>query len=278
MIDEVQRLAAIKDHRLRVKASVELMEQLQAAVIETSRMRKESIAWLRSNGLSMAEVAKLMGISRARVAQLKDAGPPAERSFLGTHRLLVAVPRRAGDRDYVAMEDSAAGQQLINSGHRLQLDGDLEYIPASGAVDLNRAGLVVICGPKSSPVIAEALGADPRLSFKTLDDGRWALIDRGRDQTHTSPADDPDEPRPADVAYLGRLPRPDGQGTFLLIAGVHAAGSMGAAHYLSEHIADLYEEAGAHPFSMVIGCEYEAGTNRILASHSVTGVLLHGEA
>ncbi|MFD4723053.1 sigma-70 family RNA polymerase sigma factor [Streptomyces sp. NPDC058423] len=278
MIDEVRRVAAIKDHGLRVKAAVELMEELQAAVVETSRMRKESIAWLRQSGLSMADVAKLMGVSRARVAQLKDAGPPTERAFLGVDRVHVAVPQRPGERDYVAVEDSATGQQLINLAHRMQLDGELEYIPTSGAIDLDREGMVVVCGPKTSPVTAAALEADPRLSFETLDDGRWALIDRESQQVYTSPSDEPSDPECRDVAYLGRLPRPDGEGTFLLIAGVHAVGSLGVAHYLSGHLAELYEQAGNEPFSMVIGCDYEAGSKRITGTRAVTEILRHEAA
>ncbi|MFG2760444.1 sigma-70 family RNA polymerase sigma factor [Streptomyces wuyuanensis] len=278
MIDEVRRVAAIKDHSLRVKAAVDLMEELQAAVVETSRMRKESIAWLRQSGLSMADVAKLMGVSRARVAQLKDAGPPTERAFLGVDRVQVAVPQRAGEREYVALEDSATGQQLINLAHRLQLEGELEYIPTTGEIDLNRDGLTVVCGPKTSPITAAALQADPRLSFETLDDGRWALIERETRQVHTSPSDDPNTPKPADVAYLGRLPRPDGQGTFLLIAGVHAVGSLGVAHYLSGHLGELYEQISSDPFSMVIKCEYEAGSKRIRSTQAVTDILRHEAA
>ncbi|MEV6649969.1 sigma-70 family RNA polymerase sigma factor [Streptomyces sp. NPDC051219] len=278
MIDEVRRVAAIRDHSLRVKAAVELMEELQAAVMETSRMRKESIAWLRQSGLSMADVAKLMGVSRARVAQLKDAGPPTERAFLGLDRIHVAVPQRDGEREFVALEDSATGQQLINLAHRLQLDGELEYIPTSGAIDLDREGLVVVCGPKTSAITAAALQGDPRLAFETLSDGRWALIERESGRTYTSPSDEPGDPQSSDVAYLGRLPRPDGEGMFLLIAGVHAVGSLGVAHYLSGHVGELYAEIGSEPFSMVVGCDYEPETKRITSARPVSDVLRHEAA
>ncbi|MEU6945286.1 sigma-70 family RNA polymerase sigma factor [Streptomyces sp. NPDC046316] len=275
MIDEVRRVAAMQDHALRVKAAVDLMGELQAAVVETSRMRKESIAWLRDHGHSMADVAKLMGVSRARVAQLRDAGPPPERAFLGTQDVQVLVPMRPGERDYVALEDSSTGQKLLALAHRLQLEGDLGYISTSGEIDLNREDLIVVCGPKTSPVTAAALQADPRLSFETLPDGRWALIEIDSGKTYTSPSDDPDSPTPSDVAYLGRLPRPDGQGTFLLIAGVHAVGSLGVAHFLTEHLADLYQQAGTAEFSMVIGCDYEQGTKAITDSRAISGLLLH---
>ncbi|MFD0367330.1 sigma-70 family RNA polymerase sigma factor [Streptomyces sp. NPDC127114] len=275
MIEEVRRVAAMQDHALRVKAAVELMTDLQAAVVETSRMRKESIAWLRDHGHSMADVAKMMGVSRARVAQLRDAGPPPERVFIGTGAVQVLVPMRPGEREYVALEDSSTGQKLLALAHQLQLEGDLGYIPTTGEVDLNRDDLIVVCGPKTSPVTAAALQADPRLSFETLPDGRWALIERDSGETYTSPSDHPDSPAPSDVAYLGRLPRPDGQGTFLLIAGVHAVGSLGVAHFLTERLADLYQEAGTAEFSMVIGCNYEPGTKAITESRAISGPLLH---
>jgi hypothetical protein len=184
LIEEVRRVSAMQDHALRVKAAVDLMTELQAAVIETSRMRKESIAWLRKNGHSMADVAKLMGVSRARVAQLRDAGPPPERAFLGTQSVQVAVPLRPGEREYVAVEDSSTGQKMLALAQRLQLDGELQYIPVSGELDLNREDLVVVCGPKTSAAAAAALSLDPRLSFETLPDGRWARGARERHGLH----------------------------------------------------------------------------------------------
>ncbi|MGW1014541.1 sigma-70 family RNA polymerase sigma factor [Streptomyces termitum] len=278
MIEEVRRVAAMQDHTLRVKAAAELMGDLQAAVVETSRMRKESIAWLRDHGHSMADVAKLMGVSRARVAQLRDVGPPPERAFLGTEHVRVLVPMRAGEREYVALEDSSTGQKLLALAHQVQLEGDLGYIPTTGEIDLGHEDLIVVCGPKSSPVTAEALGRDPKLLFETLPDGRWALTERDSGTVHTSPSDDPDSPVPEDIAYLGRLPRPDGQGTFLLIAGIHAVGSLGVAHFLAENITDIYQEAGTKPFSMVIAADYEPGTKAILGSRALSGVLLHETA
>lgn len=278
MIEEVRRVAAMQDHALRVKAAVELMGDLQAAVVETSRMRKESIAWLRDHGHSMADVARLMGVSRARVAQLRDAGPPPERAFLGTQEVQVLVPMRPGEREYVALEDSSTGQKLLALAHQLQLEGDLGYIPTSGEIDLNRDDLIVVCGPKTSPVTAEALSKDPRLTFETLPDGRWALIERDSGTVHTSPTDSPDNPQPTDIAYLGRLPRPDGQGTFLLIAGVHAVGSLGVAHFLTDSIGEIYAKAGTAPFSMVVTADYEPGAKTIKDSRALSKVLLHETA
>lgn len=254
------------------------MADLQAGVVETARMRRESIAWLRDNGYSMADVARLMGVSRARVAQLKEAGPPPERIFLGMDHLQIAVPQRPGEREYVALEDSATGQKLVTLAHTMQLSAEVEYIPITGELDLNRDSLFVVCGPKTSPVTAAALAADPRLSFETIPDGRWALTDRRTGQQFTSPTDDPDDARPGDVAYVGRLPRPDGAGTFLLVAGVHAIGSLGAVRYLTENLAEIYKDVGTRQFSMVVGCTYDAKTKKIGTARAETPPLLHTEA
>jgi hypothetical protein len=50
--------------------------------------------------------------------------------------------------------------------------------------------------------------------------------------------DDPWAPRRADHAYLSRRVR-DGH-VVVHIAGLHALGSVGAAHYLTEQLADLW--------------------------------------
>jgi integrase len=76
----------------RARAASELLTELQAGVTEAARLRRESIAWLREHGYSLAAIADIIGVSRARVAQLREAGPPPERVFLGTDRLTVAIP------------------------------------------------------------------------------------------------------------------------------------------------------------------------------------------
>lgn len=278
MIKDVERVAQIEDHSIRVRAAADLMAQLQAGVVETARMRRESIAWLRTNGYSMADVARLMGVSRARVAQLKESGPPPERIFLGIDHVQIAVPQRPGEREYVALEDSATGQQLVNLAHSMQLTADVEYIPTTGELDLNRDSMIVVCGPKTSPVTAAALATDPRLSFETIADGRWALTDRHTGQQFTSPSDDPSEPTSADVAYFGRLLRPDGKGTFLLVAGVHAVGSLGVATYLAENVADLYEQVATRQFSMVISSTFDPKTKKITSADAATPPLLHRDS
>lgn len=72
---------------------------------------------------------------------------------------------------------------------------------------------------------------------------------------HTSPMDDADDPRRADHSYIARHTR-DGR-AITHIAGLHALGSIGAAHYLTEHLPDLWAEFGDASFSTAVTGEFD---------------------
>ena len=134
MLDDVKRVAQIASHADRARAASELLTELQASVTETARLRRESIAWLREQGYSLAAIADIIGVSRARIAQLREAGPPPERAFLGTDRLTVAIPLKteaASGRPVVAQEDFAAFNLLADLARDLQLEATAEYIPSA---------------------------------------------------------------------------------------------------------------------------------------------------
>lgn len=132
-----------------------------------------------------------------------------------------------------------------------------------------RGDVVAICGPKTSPVTATALAADPQLDFRR-EDGRWLIADRADGTRFTSPLDDGEPDR--DIAYLGRLPVPGG--SVLLIAGVHALGSVGAVDWLVGHAAELYQEVGDGPFSMVTSSRHDG--EQVLRSEALCGPRRHG--
>ena len=109
-------------------------------------------------------------------------------------------------------------------------------------------------GPPSAHIGNALMSQDPRLGMTIADGGRWYIVDKVTGERFASPMDD-HESRRADVAYLARHVR-DGQ-VVTHIAGVHALGSVGAAHYLTEHLAELY---AAHPdesFSMAVTAEFD---------------------
>jgi hypothetical protein len=41
------------------------------------------------------------------------------------------------------------------------------------------------------------------------------------------------------------------------IAGLHAIGSLGAVHYLANHLADLFRDLGNGEFSCVVRSQYD---------------------
>ena len=61
-----------------------------------------------------------------------------------------------------------------------------------------------------------------------------------------------------DVAYVGRVPRAGG--TLLVIAGVHAIGSLGAVTWMREHLAEVHGQTLGQPFSMVIASSFDGLT------------------
>ena len=151
-----------------------------------------------------------------------------------------------------------------------------EDIPIGGELDLNRDNLIVICGPRLSPVVREVLQSDPALGFDQDDAGRWLVQDHRSGQRYPSPSDLP-QPRPADIGYLSRLPRPDGNGTFILLTGIHAVGSHGIIDYLRRELADLYEQVDLQPFSTLIATEYDPVTRQLARSERIAPLYSHQE-
>jgi hypothetical protein len=279
LLEDVRRVAEIESDAERARMASKLLAELQAGISETSRLRRESIARLREQGHSLADIADIIGVSRARIAQLRQAGPPPERAFLGSDTLTVAVPLKRESqygRPAVAQEDFAAFNGLADLARDLQLGAEVEYIQLGGNVELNRDNLVVICGPRISPLVAEVLKSDPVLQFERDDIG-WFLADRRTGHTYHSPSDNPALP-PGDVAYLSRQPRPDGNGSFILLTGIHAVGSNGVIHYLTRELADLYEQVGIRRFSTLIASEFDPATRTITSSRRITPLYLHEDA
>jgi hypothetical protein len=254
--DEFETVRRDPDPRRQGRRATELLAVYQQRMTELARLRREAVRRLQEEGLSYAAVAAELGLSKGRVGQITQSAPPAERGLFGVGPLTIAVPLRPGrnrSRPVIASEDAAAYERLaayLRDLHfpvrqqRIPLDGD--WRPSSD--------LIAICGPKSSAVSAAALAGDPLLDFHQRPDGRWVIDDRLGGASYTSPLDDdPDSAR--DIAYVGRLPV--GDGSTLLIAGVHALGSVGAVDYLVRHAAKLYREVGDRPFSMVTASRHE---------------------
>lgn len=270
--DEFESVRREPDPRRQGRRATELLGVYQQRSIELARVRREAMRLLReSEGLSYAAVAAEFGVSKGRVGQISQSAPPAERGLFGVGPVTIAVPLRSGgDRPLpvLASEDLLAYERLADHLRSLQFGVRQERIPVDGRWKPD-GDVVAICGPKSSPVSAAALDADPLLDFRERD-GRWEIAERANGTVHVSPWDEGDRTR--DIAYLGRVPVPGG--TMLLIAGVHALGSVGAVDWLAGHGQDLYAAVGDRPFSTVVASRHDG--EHVRESEALWGPEQHG--
>ncbi|MGW7134500.1 sigma factor-like helix-turn-helix DNA-binding protein [Streptomyces bobili] len=279
MHDDMKRVSEIAPPVDRAKAAIDLMATYQGWVLELSRIRREAIEEAQASGMTQAEIAKSLGVSRGRVGQLASAGPPPERAFFGTDSVTVSLGGKveAGkgpDQNpsaVVTREDLDNFEHLRKLLGGMKLDAEYEVIPPTGIVNLNRDNHVVVCGPRLSPIIAQVLEGDDNLRFAK--DEAWHLVDQTAGTTYRSPMDE--DGSAGDVGYLGRLPRLDGRGTFLYIAGIHSIGANGVVHYLENNLAELYREVRTRRFSTLISCRYDPKTLDVLESRRVTPLYRH---
>ncbi len=112
-----------------------------------------------------------------------------------------------------------------------------------------------------------AVGELSRIRREALEE----MVANGRTQVHRSPMG---SGKNKDCAYLGRLPRPDGKGTLLYIAGIHAMGAPGAVHYIENHLTELHSQVKLRRFSMLVSCEFDAKPLKVTASEQLSPVYL----
>jgi hypothetical protein len=270
---DVQKVLEIADPVDRAREAGRVMEDFGKGVEELSRARREALDELLRSGKTQSEVGALIGVSRARISQLLRQGPAPERAFLGFDSLTVVLAGKveSGRHDpqpVVAQDDLVAYDHLSRLAKTLSLETTYEVVATGGFVRLNRDNLIVFCGPRHAPNVREVLESDDAIAFEQ-DDSGWFLVDRRTGQTYRSGMD---AGQPRDFAYLARLPRPDGKGTFLYAAGIHAVGENGAVHYLEHQLADMYRELKTRRFSALIECEYDPNseTREIVSSRLVT--------
>ena len=203
------------------------------------------------------------GLTRVRIHQLKQSAPAPDGAFLGNARLIIATPlkQEAGNsRPVLAAEDFSAAQRLGDLARSYKLDPSFEHVPIGGEIDLNREDVIVICGPRLSSHVAGVLAQDPSISFERAEDGPWTLRDRETGVAYRAGMDSTPKTN-SDVAYFGRLPRPDGQGLIMVLTGIHPQGSLGVVHLIVNDLADLYRQVGTERFSVLVNVDYDPANN-----------------
>jgi hypothetical protein len=276
--DEVRELCEIADPAVRARKASDMVAQYQVTMTEVSRVRREALDELLAQGMTHAEIASKIGTTRARVTQLLSSGPRPERAFLGigaTITVAIGGKLEQGRRDrsaqpVVSAEAVKAYETLAALARSLGLQAEQEVVPPPGMVNLNRAGLVVLTSPRLLPFVGQVQEADPKYGFASDDQGCWFLVDRETGAEYRAPQDVSGEP--CDYAYVGRLPRPDGKGSFLYLAGIHAPGTLGAAKWLEDNLAELYRELKARRFSVLVKCDYHPTTREVVSVSALTPI------
>ncbi|GGQ70240.1 hypothetical protein [Couchioplanes azureus] len=261
-VDAFDQVRREPDPLRQAKLAGELIAQYQQRSVELARLRKEAInRAANERGLSYSNIAAELGLTRGRITQIRQTAPPAERAFFGVGPVRVAVPLRdvpGRALPVISSEDTRAAEMLTRLLADLAFQVEQFRIPPDGDWQPH-SDAVAICGPKSSHVTAEAIAVDPYLTFGPDEGGKWTIRERDGSRTYESPMDDAANSGWSDVAYVGRLTLPGGR-TLLVIAGVHALGSVGAVDYLVRHLADLYGQVGTRPFSMVVSSDHDGET------------------
>lgn len=277
---EVAGLLNITDHAERIKAAGEAIETHNAAIGEIAQIRRDSLEALAAEGLNPTEIGRRVGISRQRVTQLLAAGPRPERGLLGAGTsITVAVGGKLekGRSDghtqpVVSTEAMSAAEQLVDLARSYDLKpGPVEVVPPPGHINLNRPGLIVLCSPRLLPFVGQMLESDPHYGFGA-DDGGWYLLDRAAGRRYRSPLD---EGGSCDYAYVGRLPRPDGKGTFLYLAGIHSPGTKGAAAHVEANIEPLWEQTKGRRFSQLVSVGFNPDTRQVTGVEPLTELRRH---
>lgn len=255
---QFDRVRNERDLLKQAKLAGELIAIYQQRSVELARLRKQAINRVAAErGINFSAIAAQLGITRGRVTQIRNTAPPAEREFFGVGPVTVAVPLRdvPGRRlPMISSEDTRARDILTDLLQTLAFQFTRYDIPANGIWTPPPCDVVAICGPKSSRVTAQAITSDPFLTFEPDDSGRWTIRERHDGRTYESPLDDSSGDGWSDIAYFGRLAL--GDETLLVIAGVHALGSIGVADYLVKNLPELYAQVGTSRFSMVIGSRH----------------------
>ncbi len=270
--------AQISNPRERARVVHALIDEYQEGIAELSRIRRETIEELMGSGMTQTQIADMLGMSRSRISQLLSAGVRPERAFLGTGKLTVAIgakqeANRADPGDMLSVEAFSAYELLAEAARVVGLDATYEVVPPPGHVDLNRPNLIVLTNPRLLPFLSQVMGADPHVRYVYDKTDGWYLVDLTTGTEYKSLRD---RGEASDYGYVGRLPRPDGKGTFLYLAGTHAQGTLGAAHYVTTNLSELYRELKARRFSTVIECRYDPSDPRtVVSTERVTPLYRH---
>lgn len=256
--DEFEAVRREDDPIRRGQRATDLITIYQQRAAELARLRRAAIEQAyRELGMSYTEIASALGLTKGRISQVRKEAAGPERVLFGVGPISVGIPYRYQttdrERPLIAAEDSSTAEEVekLLTAMRFVVD---RYHVGPETSELPAGDGVIVCGPKSAPVASQLLGEDPQAALTKVD-SRWWFEHRESGKRVGSPSDDEQNPQSADVAYVAR--HDYGDRVIVHIAGIHAIGSLGAAHYLTTHLGDLYKQVGDASFSLAVRATYD---------------------
>ncbi len=291
--DEIEAIRLIPDAIERARAVGQAQERLLSEVEELSHIRREAVDELLGQNMRQIDIAKALGLSKGRLNKMVRTGPGPERAILapsttsaGTLVTVAWAEKPAPDsRSAIIVTTHDAHLKLDRLAAQMNLKTQGEAIPEGGVLDLNRDNLIVMIGPRITPVIAQAIGVDPAIKwrYKGRADGKelWCITDPETGKEYHSDFDDRGVHQPSDrrtcYAHIGRIRRPDGQGSFLYLGGIHAPGTAGAVDVLCRELPSIWEQAHRGLWSAVVKTVASGDGSEIVSAEIVTPIYTHGK-
>lgn len=281
--DALDDLRRIEDPLERGRRASELIDRYTEVIGGASSIRQEVIDEVRGQ-MTPAAIAKALGLTRARVSQLLKTPALPERILLapdiGDPVVLAHVQKKDTDTRKPAVADTTleALDKLRRLAEELNIKTDREPVDPPGEIDLNRNNLAVLIGPRISALIAQALTADPVIHWQRDKRRNWFMIDSrsGGKEFHS----DFDESNHLDgdgvcIAHIGRIRRPDGQGSFLYLGGAHAPGTAGAVDVFIREIDSIWEQAKRSLWSAIVVTK-ASDTGKVISADLASPIYVHG--
>jgi hypothetical protein len=287
--DRLEDLRAIADPIQRGRSATELIDDLTEVINEASAIRQDALEEVRGH-MTPSEIAKAFRLTRARVSQLMKS-PAPERALLAPEHSTLAtiyvVQKRETERGRGSLVQTTATavtklEKLADElGVKLaQQDGDnFVAVPPPGLVDLNQYNLIVLMGPRTSALVAQAISSDPVIRWHRTERNDWYIVDSKTGEEYYSEFDEGTNAGNGErscIAHIGRIRRPDGQGSFLYLGGAHAPGTAGAVDYFVREVSAIWEQAKRSLWSAVVVTKADA-QGHIVSMRLATPIYVHGK-
>lgn len=283
----VEQVSAINDPLSRCRATHHLITQFDEVTRTLAAQRRKDINTLHDQGVTDTALAAQLGVSDRRIGQIR-----ASKVTTGPERALFApkadqdVPILVTEKHETERHRPAVMLSTHNMLIKLQahlaaygLESTSEAVPGGADVNLNRDNLIIMMGPRSRPLIRQAITADPVVEWHLDPHDQGYLYDTTTGKEYRSDYDTirphPAKPPTTCYAHIGRITSPNQRTSFLLIGGLHGPGTAGAVEYLIHNADTIYNQVRRNTWSAIVRVTADHAGN-CLGAELVTTIHKHG--